>query len=391
MFSGKKIVEYMSQIKRFTLLLCAVMVPLFWGCEPIDTTPGAEPIVTLDIYELDVDGGGGDIPIFYSVENEVRGARIKAKSNVEWAKIKEITSYSIIVSVAESDIDEQRLGYVTISYEGMEKDIRVRVLQDKQRLSKFRFEILELEPNSCTVKYTPKSSGKWFMANIIDASYLTEAGISDMNLFIEAEMSNYLALAQANDITLQFLLEEAASPRILHNEEVTRSFTGMRPGGSYMVYAYGLELDGDEYTVTTPFHYTTVQTPMSKFYDLTFNISSQIASSGIASIAVTPVDWSGYYAITIIPDSSIYYVQKGQSMQEYTLRALGDEFYKRARQAMRSGMSAEAFLKGSCYSGAHTLNTSLNGGSSYMVVVYAVESVDDGIPVMCSIPSISYL
>ena len=70
---------------------------------------------------------------------------------------------------------------------------------------------------------------------------------------------------------------------------------------------------------------------------------------------------------------------------------MGDDFYKRARQAMQSGVSVEAFLKSNCYVGNRSFNLSLSGGSRYMVAVFAVESVDGDIPAMCSLPAISYL
>ena len=125
--------------------------------------------------------------------------------------------------------------------------------------------------------------------------------------------------------------------------------------------------------------------------DITFKISSQMTSSGVVNIVVSPVNWSGYYSVNIIPDSSVFYIPKGDSINEYTLRAMGDDFYKRARQALQSGSSVDAFLRSNCYVGSHTFNLSVSGGSKYMVAVFAVESIDGAIPTMCSMPSISYL
>ena len=297
----------------------------------------------------------------------------------------------IMLAIAPSDVSEERFGFVTISYEGMTKSIKVPVLQDEQELNYFSFEVSDVTSTSCTVKYIPKESGKMYMANIIDSAYFTQSGITDMNQFVEAEMANYLALAAQYEITLQYLLEEAASPRPVFKRETTRSFSGMKAGGTYVAYAYGLELNGNEYKITIPLHQTTVTLPMSTMYDVSFNISSQMSSSGTASIIVSPINWSGYYYVSIIPDSSVFYIPKGESINEYTLRAMGDDFYKRARQAMQSGISVEGFLNSNCYVGSRTFNLAVSGGSRYMVAVLAVESVEGGIPTMCSVPTISYL
>ena len=381
----------MLRIKNFALLLCAIVAPLFVGCEPVETTPTEEPVVLLDTYELNVDGGGGTTPIFYAVQNGIRGVKPTAKSGVDWITIKEITSDAIMLKIEASDVDEERLGVVTVTYKGMEKGVRVSVLQDRRRLDSFSFEVVEVSHTGCSVKYTPKNSGTLFMANIIDTEYFVQSGIDDMDIFIQNEMASYLALAQQYGITLQYLLEEAVQPQLLYSEEVTRSFAGMQPGATYMAYAYGLELKDNEYTVTIPLHEFYVDIPMSQFYDVTFNIVSQMTSSGVANVVVTPVGWSGYYSVSLIPDSSLYYVPKGERMNEYTLRAMGNDFYKRARKAVQSGISVEAFLRSNCHTGTQSFNMSVEGGSKYMVVVFAVESKDGDIPVMCSVPTMSYL
>lgn len=380
----------MLRIKSFTLLLCAIIALFFIGCDSTEITPGKEPVVVLDTYELNVDGGGGNIPLFYAVENGIRGVKPGVKSSVEWITVKEITSDTITLKIEESDIDEERFGFVTITYKGMDKGVKVTVLQDAQLLNKFSFEVSDVTSNGCSVKYIPKSDDFVYMANVIDAEYFTQSGIVDMNIFIQNEMSNYLAIAQQYDLTLQSLLEDALSTQLLYSGEATRKFTGMQPGATYMAYAYGLELNGDEYTVTVPLHHTYVEIPMSQFYDVSFNIVAQM-SNGSASIAVTPNNWSGYYVVSIIPDSSLYYTPKGESMSQYTLRAMGNDFYKRARQAIQGGVSIEAFLRSSCYLGAQSIHTPISGGTDYMVAVFAVESKNGEVPVMCSIPSIAYL
>ena len=381
----------MASFKNFILSLSVVVVQLFVGCEMFTETPTGEAVVVLDVYDLKVDGNGGNIPVYYAVENPRPGARPEVIANVSWITVKSVANGTIMLYVAPSDIDEERFGFVTVKYEGMPKSVKITVLQDPQILDEFSFEVVDLTTTSCSIKYTPKQSNGVFMANIIDSDYFVQSGISDMNQFIVAEMENYLNLAKQHDITLQYLLEEAANPKPIFTKEVTRNFSGMKAGATYIAYAYGLELNGDEYRVTIPLHQISVTLPMLPMYDVTFNISAQIVNASSATIVVSPERWGGYYTVNIIPDSSIFYIPKGEMINEYTLRAMSNDFYRRARQAMQSGMSAAAFLNGSCYTGKQMLNVSVGGGSKYMVAVYAVESIDGDIPMMCSMPSISYL
>jgi hypothetical protein len=139
-------------MKQFAIFVVALMATLFVGCTNNDFDPNNPPKMELDTYELNVDGGGGDIPIFYAVRNAIKGAQPEVISTANWVKIKEITSSTIVLSIAPSDINEERFASVTIKYQGMEPDLRVSILQDKQLLNKFRFECTDLTYNSCTVK-----------------------------------------------------------------------------------------------------------------------------------------------------------------------------------------------------------------------------------------------
>ena len=380
----------MSRFRELILQLCAAVGVLFAGCEQMMQMPTEPPVMVLDVYELYVSGSGGEVPIFYGIENARPGVKPEVISGVEWVSVKEVANGTIMLFVEPSDINEERLGYIFIDYEGMENRLKVSVVQSKQVLDHFKFEVSDLLSTSCTVKYIPKKSGMTFMANIIDSAYFTQSGIYEMEQFIDAEMANYLNIAAQYDMTLEYLLTKAINPQMLFTEETTRSFANMQPGATYVVYAYGVELDGDSYNVTIPCHTLSVTLPNAQYYDVTFMVSPQVGSMGSASVTITPKNWSGYYAVSIIPDTSVYYVPKGDRMSENTLKAMGNEFYKRARQAVLSGTSVEAFLKGSCFSGSAMFNVSLSGGSKYMVAVYAVESVNGAIPVMCSAPTIAY-
>ena len=58
---------------------------------------------------------------------------------------------------------------------------------------------------------------------------------------------------------------------------------------------------------------------------------------------------------------------------------------------MKSGYTAEQYLKANCYSGYKSINMQLASGKKYMIIVFAVESKDGEVPVMRSMPVINYL
>ena len=378
----------MLQIKKMLwAALCLLVIPMV-GCEEqIDTNN--PPTMELDIYQLNVTGEGGDIPVFYTVTNAIKGEMPEAKANVDWIVPIEITSYSIMLRIAESDSSEERTGFVTISYRGMEKPVRVYVTQDKQPLNAFKFSVSDITYKSCKVHYSPRDQKRPYMANIIDTEYFKQTGITDGTVFVANEMESYLALAQRHNMTLEELMQNV-SPQLIYSGEATREFTGMQPGATYTIYSYGVEFHGNSYTMTTPLHTSIVDIPMPSMYNATFNVSATM-SNGTATISVTPDNWDGYYAIQIAPEDNLLYIPPGESLNDYAIKSIASNFYTNARNAMKSGYTAEQYLKANCYSGYKSINMQLSSGKKYMVIVFAVESKDGEVPMMRSMPVIKYL
>lgn len=376
----------MSRVSALFFAFIVALMPFVVSCE---SNPDVPPIVKLDIYDLEIDGGGGDIPIYYAVQNAVKGAELEVVSSVDWVSLKELTSSMIVLHVKASDVDEERFTSVVINYPGMAKPVRVNIVQDKQFLNKFRFETLDLTYNSCSIRYIPTDKNMPYMANIIDAEYFKQSGTSDMNVFIEAEMANYRSIADRNQMTLEELMGRV-SPQLIYTGDAERSFGGMKHGSKYVVYSYGITFKGNEYTLTTPMHQTFIELPMPDMYNASFTISSQM-SGNMASITITPKNWDGYYNVQIAPDDSLYYIEPGSNPNDGLIRNMASYFYDSARKAMLNGASVEQFLNSSCYKGSRQINITLDSSKRYMVYVFAVQSEGGSIPVMRSVPSFIYL
>ena len=378
----------MLQIKKmFWAVLCLLATPMV-GCEEqIDTNN--PPTMELDIYQLNVTGEGGDIPVFYTVTNAIKGEKPEAKSNVDWITPIEINSYQIMLRIAESDSSEERSGFVTISYKGMEKNLRVYVTQDKQPLNAFKFSVSDITYKSCTVHYSPRDPNRPYMANIIDTEYFKQTGITDGAVFVANEMESYLSLAKRHNMTLEELMQNV-SPQLIYSGEAEREFVGMQPGATYTIYSYGVEFNGNSYTMTTPLHTSIVDIPMPTMYNATFDVSTTF-NNGSATISVTPNNWDGYYAIQIAPEDNLLYIPPGENLNDYAIKSIASNFYTNARNAMKSGYSAEQYLKANCYMGYWSINMQLSSGKKYMIIVFAVESQDGEVPVMRSMPTIKYL
>ena len=379
----------MKLFKRFLVACIGILTLSMVACENSGVDPNNPPIVELDIYDLNVTGEGGDIPIYYWVTNPVKGATPEVKSNVDWITVIDINSYQIMLRIAESNVSEERMGFVTINYQGMEKSVRVYVTQDKQPMNDFKFSVSDVTYKSCKVQYMPRDPQRPYMANIIDSEYFKQTGITDGEVFVANEMESYLALAQRNNMTLEELMGRV-NPQLIFRGNAEREFVGMQPGATYTIYSYGIEFSGNSYTMTTPLHTSIVDIPMPTMYDVSFNILTSF-SNGTAMISVTPENWNGYYAVQIIPEDNILYTPPGQNLNDYTIKSIATNFYTTARNAIKGGSNVEQYLRSTCYKGPKSINMQLSSDKEYMVIVFAVESKDGEIPVMRSMPFVKHL
>lgn len=378
----------MCKVKNLLYLLVVVLLPILASCEK-GVDPNNPPKLVLDTYTLNVDGGGGDIPLYYAIYNPVKGSEFEVVSTEAWVSLKEVTSSTIVLHIEPSDSNEERFAMVTIKYPGLEPAVKVTILQDKQLLNKFSFEVSNVTYKSCTVNYKPLDKHRPYMANVIDAEYFKQSGVTDEALFIETEMASYRTLADRNNMTLEELMGRV-QPQLIYTGDAVRQFVGMQPGATYIIYSYGITFSGNSYEVTTPMHSTAVEIPMPEMYDAKFSINCKMSGT-TASISIDPGDWSGYYSVQIAPDDSLHYIEPGTQLTESAIKSLATKFYTNARNVMKGGASAEQFLRANCYTGFRTLDVQLQSGKKYMIIVFAVESKDGEIPVMRSMPSIYYI
>ena len=377
----------MRKISLSIYALLVAIMPFVVSCETID--PNNPPKLVLDTYELNVDGGGGDIALFYALRNGIKGGEFEVVTAANWISLKEVTENTIVLRIEPSDIDEERFASVTIKYPGLDPSVRVSVLQDKQLLNKYSFDVTNITYNSCTVTYLPVDLSMPYMANVIDAEYFRQSGVSDMTVFVETEMSTYRALAERNKMTLEELMGRV-TPQLIYKDVAVRDFTGMKPGSTYIAYSYGITFHGNEYTLLTPVHQKRIDIPMPTMYNVTFGLTSQ-SSGTMAIFTIDPKGWDGYYYVQIAPEDSVFYIVPGQNMTDSFVKGIASSFYDKARKSMASGTSAEQFLQGSCYKGARQLNVPIESGKHYMLIVFAVESENGAVPVMRSMPSTLYL
>lgn len=370
---------------RLVLFISAIIATMsLAGCELEYDTSGE--VITFDSTEYNVHGNGCKYVLYY----KIHGRNIPTptvKSSVEWIEIVKVTASEIHLNIAENPENEQRMGIVTVATKDGAHKKSTYIMQGVRNLKNFDISISDVRYDGCTVTFQPAKPTQ-YIANIIDITFFSKGGISTEEDFINLERNNYIALAEAAEMSLE---EYLTSRKVLLDQEQTLSYGGMQHTMTYLIYCYGVEFENNTYVQTTPIQYTTVELPLATMVDASFSVEVTMSISHRASILVTPNNWSGYYNIQVIPDTSLYYIPEGQMINVEAVKGMANYYYSNARMAILNGRTPEAYLNSTCFKGTHSVNLQLEPSKRYMVAVFAVESRNGAIPVLCSIPTLRYV
>ncbi|MBQ2142718.1 MAG: hypothetical protein II204_06150, partial [Alistipes sp.] len=152
----------------------------------------------------------------------------------------------------------------------------------------------------------------------------------------------------------------------------------------YVVYCYGVNVEGENYEATTEVYYEVITTTAPKLQDIDFDIKANIVGNSVA-ITITPNDYNGLYYSYIVPDTNNYYLPEGAPFNADYLAHYRNTTWATFNELINNqGIAAEQF----CHSGEVTINDRLNPNANYMVICFAVS--EDQTPILCSEPSVAY-
>ena len=296
----------MKSMKK--LLAAALVLSLgFASCEP-----EAEPLIpeiALGMSEVVLGSEGSAVQVVYNITNPVAGESLTVSEAAEWLTVT-VGARTIEFTATMNDSGEERTAEVAVAYAGAEgKTLTVRQKVVVEPI------VLEVESVGATeVNFTVKladNNMRW-LPLIVDGLTWSDSATDD-ELFVD-DMSyfNYMATYEYGCSISEFI--EMISFVGTPNGIVT--YDRLSPSTSYVLYAYGITLEGERLTDIVKVKFTT-EPPYEG--DITFdisvteekhvmNIKIEPSHSGVAYYYdiitdVTLADWQAEYGTTDLKSS----------------------------------------------------------------------------------------
>ena len=271
-------------MKQIKLLLMAIALTLgFAACEKEPaTTNDKTPVIKVDATEVLLDSHGASVEIGYTIENVDADKRkdIEIENLADWLLV-EVDADKISFSADKNATSAGRVINVILKYEGAE-NVEITVKQPnietpRENLS-LEVEITEVGPTSITFNVEASHPDMTWIPMVTYKEYWDNK-VSDEEIFI-SDMAYFEYLAESYGITR----EEFLTDMLGMGSQEGIVIENLTPETEFVIYVYGLTLDGERTTDIVAKEATT-EKPYEGDITFTFDIKEE---DYIMEFVVTP-------------------------------------------------------------------------------------------------------
>lgn len=246
----------------------------------------------------------------------------------------------------------------------------------------FAFENKHIKHTELSLNIAPEDKELEYVVLFAEKKHFIANGIDTHEELLADDLAMLREYANYYGITIREFLE--GMKWLTKGDMEGYKVTNLYPATEYVVYCYGVNVEGDNYEATTEVYYEVITTTAPELQEVEFDIEATVNGNSVA-VTITPNDYDGLYYSYIVPDSNSYYLPEGaQFNADYIAHYRNTTWATFNELINNQGIAAEQF----CHSGKVTINDRLNPNANYMVICFAVS--EDQTPILCSEPSVSY-
>ena len=248
----------MKFVKSF--LLSAMLLGALAACKKEEQPAAPKILVGEETAAFTAEGGTQAIP--YSVENAVEGVSIAATTDAEdWLSISTEKPRIIEITAEAYEGAEARTATVVVSYTGAE-DVVINVTQGAFVVP-FVINVTEAQATAAIFSVSAADSEMTWVAQCVGKEWWDE--YEDDDAIYKADMEYFQWMANEENLSLSEYLGKVLLKGSLENLK----FNGLDPESDYVIYVYGLSVEG---TPTSAIYSAEVTTLPPYDGDITFRI-----------------------------------------------------------------------------------------------------------------------
>ena len=251
----------MNKIFKLLTALFAFVAIVACQKEPGVVAPSS---IEVEATALTVDSRGESISLGYSIKNAIEGESLTVVTEAEWVTTV-VEADKLTITVGGNYDDAERTAELTLKYKSA-ADVTITISQSRITAENpIEVELVDYDATTITISVlTADPATTWVPMVTYKESWDYYKG--NQNDIFEGDLEYFKYLADINDITLADFLSSIVGTG---SEEAIR-ISQLSPETEYVVYVYGISLEGERTTDIIP---TFVTTEPPHQGDITFEFS----------------------------------------------------------------------------------------------------------------------
>lgn len=370
-------------MRKFFVVLSLAMALL--SCNDEEALQNVE--FAASVQSIEVGEWGGSLNFTYTLPKNNYGMNAVATTEADWiTDIDNSVEHTISFRVLPNTLSKSREAYITLKHLSSSVQPKIKVTQAAHSGKTLNIEVLNVDYSEYEVRVTPPNDDMYYVLMMAEKSYLTELGIDSVEELSEVDLAYFYSYITP-DATLEEFLK---SSNLVLRSKQTKRWQDLSPAREYVVYAYGVYINGEQYDVVTDVEYVLVEKRLPEREDIEFDVTIE-AEGPEVSFDIAPKGWDGYYAVQLVEDSEAGYIEQGLEFTPEAEDAVAEAFFYIADHLYYfEEKSAEEIMKQLGYKGNMSFTKTLNAEHRYMALIYAIESIEGNVPMVVSNPIVEY-
>lgn len=369
---------------RRALLLLGIALISVVACNREERPSGP---IAFSPARVELSAAGGICEVSYTQQDAMEGVNILVVSQVAWVTDIDTSKRGTLrMRILGNPEAAERTTTLEVRYPGWTTPQTLEVVQRGVEQPRLTLNFEDADYSSCTVSITPDSEDLYYIVMMAQQDYFAQMDIVDAASLTAADNAYFLGYMPEADSLRDFMVRTKA----VVQGTTTKSWEGLSPADSYVVYAYGVELYDDRFERVTPVYHLTLEDRMPVREAMSFDVTIT-AEGPEVTFDITPEAWEGYYMVQLVADDEPGYISKGDPLDETFEEAVAESFFYVADNMYYFyEKSAEEIMSELGYRGHATFSRTLNAEHKYMTIIYAIASDEGGVPMMVSKPTVKY-
>ena len=246
----------------------------------------------------------------------------------------------------------------------------------------FAFESKSVKHRELSLNIIPEDKEVEYVVLFAEKKHFLANGIDTREELIEDDLAMLRDYADYYGISVRDFLQ--GMKWLVKGDKIGYKVTNLYPATEYVVYCYGVNIEGESYEATTEVCYEVITTTAPELQSIEFDIEANVEGNSV-DVTIIPNNYDGLYYSYIVPETNAFYLPEGAPFTADYLSHYRNITLDTFNELINNqGIPAEQF----CHSGEVTLSERLNPNANYMVVCFAVS--EEQMPILCSEPSLAY-